>query len=256
MTGSKSPSLGADLDFIPHVVPQLRIMVENYRSRLPEDQYRQLIGSIKNDFTHFYQLLSKYPAGAQRAIATHNLINKEIAAASGFEATCYKGCGSCCHLEVEITKDEGALLAMVVRNGHEIDFGRLQLQAARERRSPDWAPMIKPENRCVFLDESNSCSIYDFRPSICRKHLVTSPPAHCITDGATSVADPKRFPVAVLIPYAEIILSAALSQPDNERSTLSKNLLAALGQDESAQSGMPDDLPCLESRVQASNPGH
>jgi len=228
-----------DLDFMPTAVPGLRILVSNYRSQLPREQFDQLMNDIRAGYEHYKRLLSQYPAGPQRAMAMHRLMNREIEAVSNVEPTCYKGCGSCCHLEVEVTRDEARLLAGVVRAGHSIDHARLRLQAARERRSPDWAPMIKAENRCVFLDQSNSCSVYDFRPSICRKHLVTSPPEDCVTDGkplsGSGPGTQTRLPVVILIPYGDILLSAALALPDNPRNTLSKSLKAALDADVGAE---------------------
>jgi len=129
---------------------------------------------------------------------------------------CSKGCSGCCHYEVEITSDDAAVLKVVLDAGRVIDRERLAVQAARERKSPEWRKFWSKENRCVFLGDDGACGIYEDRPSVCRKHVVTTPAAACTTDGA-AVA-----PVQVLL--AEILLSAGLSLEGVEFGSLAKML--------------------------------
>ena len=70
-----------------------------------------------------------------------------------------------------------------------MDRDRLTLQATRERKSPEWAPLLKPENRCVFLGNDDACTIYEDRPAVCRKVLVTTPVVEC------SRAEGRPYPV-------------------------------------------------------------
>ena len=106
--------------------------------------------------------------------------------------------------------------------GFPVDRQRLALQAARERKSAEWSKFGSPDNRCVFLGTDGACQIYEERPAICRKHLVTTPAFACTTVGATVL------PVQALL--AEILLSAAISIPVEGASfaSLSKMLSAAL----------------------------
>jgi hypothetical protein len=94
---------------------------------------------------------------------------------------------------VEITSDDAAVLKLVVDEGRVIDRERLAIQAARERKSPEWRKFWSKENRCVFLGEDGACGIYEDRPSVCRKHVVTTPASACTTDGA-AVAPVQPFP--------------------------------------------------------------
>jgi hypothetical protein len=134
--------------------------------------------------------------------------------------TCSAGCGACCHFEVEITRDEGTLLAGLVEAGHPIDRERLEAQASRERLSPEWKRLTVPSNRCVFLGDSGTCTVYADRPSACRKLLVVSDPKVC--------GEPDGVPVPITIPLAELVLSTMISLPGVEFMSLSKAVRAGL----------------------------
>lgn len=223
-----TPDTTDPLCFAARATPQLRAAVAQQQRNLSPADFADLLAGIRGLFVKYYAKLAEFSPGAARARAVHQLIDREMKAADGLPLTCGKGCSGCCSYEVEVTSDDAALLAEVVRSGVAIDRARLAVQAARERKSPEWRQFGRPENRCVFLGADHACGIYEARPSICRKHIVTSPASACVTEGAPVA------PVQVLL--AEIVLSAALSQPGVEFSSLSKLLTAALA-DESALAG-------------------
>ena len=208
-----------DLNFMSVPTAQLKFVVDSQHKTLPAEQFQLLIAEIRRVFDKTSLILSKYKPGIERAMIIHRLLNEQIAK-NPVLPTCSKGCGACCHLEVEITQEEGELLALIVLDGFQIDHERLMIQASRERKSPDWKGMVKKVNQCVFLGEDWSCQVYEYRPSTCRKHVVASNPIECGTP------DGKVLPI--YIPVAEVIFSAALSQPQNPYSSLSKSLVASL----------------------------
>lgn len=207
------------IEFIAMPTPQLKAMVERYQATLPPEQYAGLIRDLHGMYQKYYAVLGGFSPGPERARAAHRLINAPIQQ-STVQPTCAKGCGACCHLEVEITKDEGELLAQVVEAGVAIERRRLAVQAARTRRSADWGLPIQKDSRCVFLGDDQACRVYESRPAICRKHVVASDPTECMKEGGQ--------PLPILIPMAELVLSAALSQPGNTHGSLSKKLTEAL----------------------------
>lgn len=218
------------LDFIETPTRQLKAMVEHYHLVLPQNEFLLLISDIRKVYEKFFVTLSEYSPGANRAKAGHRLLTPLIA--DGIEKvkpSCKKGCGACCHLEVEITRDEGELLADFVNAGFELDLERLTLQAFRESKGSDWVKKVTGNNRCVFLGAEQECLVYDLRPSTCRKLVVTNDPKECMTE--------EGKVVPILIPFAEIALSAIVSQSQNAHASLSKNLLAALKRSESASFG-------------------
>jgi Fe-S-cluster containining protein len=208
------------LHFIAKPTPQLRAAVAQQQAVLSPADFAELIGGIRAVFQKYFVKLAEFAPGAQRAHAAHQMMEREMKAAAGLPITCGKGCSGCCCYEVEVTSDEGALLAEVVRRGVAIDRERLAVQAERERQSPEWRKFWQPENRCVFLGADGACGSYAWRPAICRKHIVTTPASACVTEG-----EPVA-PVQVLM--AEILLSAALSQPGVVFASLSKQLTKAL----------------------------
>ncbi len=220
----KPNEINGGAEFIDHLrlaTPQLRIMIEYHKRNLPVDQYTNLLNDIRAMHDKFSSSLAGYHPGAERAREAHRLINVAIDQSTQVKASCKKGCGACCSLEVEITHDEGALLAQIVESGVQIDRPRLELQAKRERQGIEWKNSGDLSNRCVFLGPDQNCRIYESRPAICRKVVVASDPKEC--------NNPEGKPQPILIPMAEIALTAALNQPGNTNLSLSKSLLAALG---------------------------
>lgn len=219
MTAHAVAPAPVELPFLPVMTPVLRALVTQYQAQLPADDFAAFVDYLKAMHAQLHQQLAPLAPGPARARAVHALLEPELAKVT-VDTKCRKGCSACCHLEVEITKDEGELLAEVVMAGHRIDEARLQLQAARERRSAEWAQMVHLPNRCVFLGEDGACTVYAHRPGSCRKHLVVTHPVECATKGGK--------PEAVTVPVAELILSTALSLADNPYSSLSKSTVAGL----------------------------
>ena len=212
---------GNPIEFIRSPTPRLKAFVPLQRAQLPQADFEQLIGTVRSIFFKYLGRLTEFPEGRERARALHRMMNEAMKAADSLPLTCGRGCSGCCHYEIEITEGEAALLAEAVAAGVAIDTDRLATQAARERRSPRWSPVISDDNRCVFLGGDGACRVYESRPSACRRHVVTSPAHACATPGE-AVA-----PVEVLL--AEILLSAALSIEGTRYASLSKMLTAALG---------------------------
>jgi Putative zinc- or iron-chelating domain len=87
--------------------------------------------------------------------------------------TCKSGCTACCFIDVDITKDEAAVIVQYCKeNGIEIDRSYLINQASAGRK------IYSDVSQCIFLKD-NHCAIYPVRPSACRKHWVTSDPLFC-----------------------------------------------------------------------------
>ena len=72
---------------------------------------------------------------------------------------CKKGCSSCCHMNVSITKAEAERLAKA--------SGRSMARIAAAPRHARDKFAGKP---CPFLDSHGACSVYVDRPLSCRKH--------------------------------------------------------------------------------------
>ena len=214
-----APPQGA-LDFIAKPTPQLRATLAQYELMLSPMEFADLLGNIRSLFRKYTAKLLEFPPGIERGRALHQMMDKELKAAAALPVSCREGCSGCCHYEVEITQDEAEILKQVVQDGFAIDRDRLETQAARARKSPEWGRFWSAANRCVFLGETGGCQIYEHRPAICRKHLVTSPANACTTTGG-AVA-----PVQVLL--AEILLSAATSLEGATSASLAKMLRAAL----------------------------
>ncbi len=123
----------------------------------------------------------------------------------GARVSCRKGCCFCCHLLVEVSWEEARELAEWVqalpqpRRSRMIDRISAASSSARallEKRSrtrkfaqpykgdgslPEYIYdeyFYEQRRPCPFLD-FGQCSAYSRRPTVCRLHLVTSPPELC-----------------------------------------------------------------------------
>ena len=91
---------------------------------------------------------------------------------------CGKGCSHCCHEPVEIWPHEAALLVNAMRNaGRELDRARLERQSHYTVET--WRQQAAADKACGFLGENGACTVYEFRPNVCRKLLVVTDPVLC-----------------------------------------------------------------------------
>lgn len=97
------------------------------------------------------------------------------------KVSCKRGCAYCCYIEVGITSDEALLLRYAMQEiGLSIDLDRLRLQASHVEKG--WSSLAYEQRRCVFLQDDNSCGVYEYRPMACRKHNVITAPEKCDTN--------------------------------------------------------------------------
>ena len=124
--------------------------------------------------------------------------------ASSAGIRCGKGCSHCCHEPVEIWPHEAALLVEVMRKaGREFDLARLERQSRYSVET--WRQQERTDKACGFLGEDGACTVYEFRPNVCRKLLVVTDPVLC--DASQSQPDSVGRWVSW---EAELMESAAL----------------------------------------------
>lgn len=109
----------------------------------------------------------------------YDLIDQETkCTTAGINISCKKGCAYCCHLFVATSQKEAAIiLAYCLEHDLQIDYEYLKHQATFTE--DNFA--IQDKSACVFLDENNTCKIYEVRPIACRKYQVASEPELCNT---------------------------------------------------------------------------
>ena len=91
--------------------------------------------------------LATYKPGLERGRKVHALLDAEMSRADKTRISCREGCASCCHFEVEITKDDAEVLAHAVFIG-DVSVDRNRLGAVLCCRYW-WRPHQWPEaHRC------------------------------------------------------------------------------------------------------------
>lgn len=208
------------IGYYEFLTPVLKGLIYHYEESVSTEAFGQFLHDIEVLLNESRQFLLKEAPGANRARKLHALIEAEVEKAAAIPTSCKKGCSACCHLEVEIDIDEAELLADLIEAGHPIDLKKLEVQAKRKRQDPTWMLGVTESNRCGFLGEGGACSIYEDRPSICRKHSVVSPAEHCLSNEAA--------PVVRNVPLAEIILSSAIEINEAQVGSLSSMVLTEL----------------------------
>ncbi|MFM6927287.1 MAG: YkgJ family cysteine cluster protein [Bdellovibrio sp.] len=202
------------------MTPQLKSILKQYKDILSCQELISLENEVDRLLKHYLGILAELPAGVERGQKVYALIEEQEQLSSHIKTSCQRGCGACCHLEVEITLDDAMVLAKSLESGIEIDYSQLRSLSLRDRLDSRWAQGVVGSNRCVFLGTDNACRNYENRPTVCRKHSVISPAIECEKIGGQ--------PRPKLIPMAEIIMSAAINLPGNQYGSLSKMLQRVL----------------------------
>ena len=160
------------------------------------------------------------------AFTVHEVIDERMAlmlkaTGHGPDVQCRKGCGACCHLQVDIFDREAELLLMMAsEQGIEIDEAKLARQASKANTEA-WNELSHEDRACVFLADDQSCRVHEHRPGACRKYLVKSPAELCDTS-----KHPGGEVAIVFDVEAEIVQSAAMTVYG--AGSMAAKLLAAL----------------------------
>ncbi|MCO5142176.1 MAG: YkgJ family cysteine cluster protein [Oligoflexia bacterium] len=97
-------------------------------------------------------LFENYENFLKKIDETTHKINPEITQ----NLNCQRGCSSCCRSEIQVNKIEKEYIKKYL-NQNPLIQQKISLSQ-------------KQKNKCSFLLEDESCSIYEARPVICRTH--------------------------------------------------------------------------------------
>lgn len=163
----------------------LKLMMDHYRKTMSHDEYDRFLMRVYDGIQFYKEQFGKIPKGYNRAYNVHRFIDELLTEERSKEgsdwknATCRKGCSACCHKTVILTDDEADLLIEFCRDEEmEIDVEHLRRQAGFKGTSDQWFDQDKSIAKCVFL-KNNECSVYEHRPTACRKFFVVSDPSKC-----------------------------------------------------------------------------
>lgn len=165
-------------------------------------------------FRHFYEQMERIPKGYERGLAIMQTIDLIVSKTdenmpAGTKVSCKKGCSACCHMRVGVADSEAeVMVSHIKRLGLKLD--RKRLLAQKDRFVEDYHTIGWEQQKCGLLADDGSCSLYQWRPSSCRKYAVVSPPEMC---------DPRRYKNAWIVQdvHAEAFVAAllALEEPDH-----------------------------------------
>ena len=204
-TDSTSYSFEQLLSWFGRFTPQFKFRLLSVRRQLDAVAFDHFVRETLTVFRSVLVELAKQPKGPERARRSFELIDEEHAQAPATGVSCAAGCSACCRsFAKQITDDEADLLVSLVKSGKvAIDLDALSEQAEKVASG-------QPEasgTACVFLSTEGRCRVYADRPGVCRKYYVTSPKENC--------ADPKANVTPRIDLMPELIVSAAISLPDN-----------------------------------------
>ena len=156
--------------------------------------------------------LSRASSLVVRAKLIHGVVdefNKEIFSHPLVKelSPCKQGCSACCHTQVSVTSDEADLLVQRIEAGVEINLDRLRLQMATKDDSREFFKLSYEDRKCIFLDGSGSCSVYEDRPSVCRTNAVLGSAQQCETGDTQGQLRLVKTPKADMAIYAAYLCS-------------------------------------------------
>lgn len=115
-------------------------------------------------------LVSALNASTRSKLHRVYMVAEDISRVRAPFVACKKGCSSCCHMNVSVTKSEADRIARTLGTSAAI------LDTAPHHDPGEFAGVP-----CPFLDEQGACSVYADRPLACRKHssfFVDENPCH------------------------------------------------------------------------------
>lgn len=199
----------------PKEMPVSKTLAQHLESSQPQVFYR-----VKKRLTRETSELSSVPKGKIRARIAHDRVSKaldvELTKHPKFKASisCFNCTQSgCCHTNVDITESEAELLAdrvpaenmeRLIKQAavHDTDKTPDNQNRNDEKYFSEWKKLSFEDRACPFLVEGR-CSVYEDRPSVCRKWLVTTDPKLC--------ADIEHTGRIAIVETAEVISSVAFS---------------------------------------------
>lgn len=134
-------------------------------------------------------------------------IRLEQAPDVGDELACRKGCSYCCHTRVAAPTQEVLVLVEAIermspqRRAEVVE--RVALGAARASGPVAAGPAGAPQP-CAFLDEGGECSVYEDRPSNCRRYHSLS-----LKDCETSFARPDDQKSTIRLSTPQLVVSVS-----------------------------------------------
>lgn len=142
--------------------------------------------------------LTKQLYGIRAVGAVYDLLDssiKRLLLESNVSISCKQGCAFCCHINVEVSKDEAAYISAYCKKAN-IKISKSHLK--EQLKTPAMEQPFSRASACVFL-KNNLCSIYEARPAACRNHMVTTDPRLCdaakYKHGAATVFFAEAAPV-------------------------------------------------------------
>ncbi|HUP29275.1 MAG TPA: YkgJ family cysteine cluster protein [Usitatibacter sp.] len=152
----------------------------------------------------------------QAVVRFHRKVDEVIAESikgHAVEVACKRGCGYCCHMQVEILPPEGFALAAWLRRS--FDAARLAAVIERLRANAARTRELGLEGRkranlpCALLGDDGACSAYEARPAQCRRFHSTNL-ATCLGSHAAPDDDSIESPAHPLVSHnAQVIVTVA-----------------------------------------------
>jgi uncharacterized protein len=175
------------------------------------EEFRQQTNFI-NIVNFVVEHLSRLSSLVVRARLVHEMVdefNKDVFSHPLVKelSPCKQGCSACCHTQVSVTSDEADLLVLRVEAGVAINLDRLRAQMATKDDPREFFKLSYDDRKCVFLNDTDSCSVYEDRPSVCRTNAVLGSADQCKTGDAQGEMRLVKTPKADMAIYAAYLCS-------------------------------------------------
>jgi Fe-S-cluster containining protein len=188
----------------------------------------QVVAPMLEHYSKEYQKITDKQNGVSAAHSIHKAMDEETEKLKktehGRQIKCSSGCSFCCYTHVDINRDEAELLVYKAKEKKLIiDLGRLSKQ--QNKGAKKWDELLYSDRKCVFLDQNQQCSVYEWRPATCRAHNAISDPVNCDSEKYPHGQISKGFSLLNEV-YSGAIFNAAKSGslPDLVMEVVTENL--------------------------------
>lgn len=118
---------------------------------------------FENDFDLKLEAIVMRNASLKSKIRHLQLVTSEFREPIKHLVPCQKGCSICCYIQVEISEVEAGIIGEA--------SSRKPVVLPPGIQTTDMRFLGRPDTPCPFLFD-NSCSIYEYRPVVCRHHTL------------------------------------------------------------------------------------
>lgn len=180
--------------------------------------YKENIHSImsvaQNDFAPLLRQIQIIQGNEQMIKVAYDIIEQiQTKLKLKEQLTCKAGCSFCCHDEITATNYE---LEYLEKNAKKLGITPNRRRLKKQNRITDFKALSWKDKACSFLGDDGNCTVYEFRPIVCRNHNSIDEVSKCDKriDPNSFVQEGRNIQTEAVF-FALVLLSNNINSPED-----------------------------------------